>query len=125
MPLPNSSDPPLQLDGTERGAMNVPEHWVGSIFWKVGCLYHSNSSPTHSPHLHALFFPEALCSKDRDQLPWERRSCFRVPTPNPPHHRLLLHYEEECATVAQAFWVEARWQDIRVVSQGPWQQGYR
>lgn len=41
------------------------------------------------------------------------------------HHGLLLHDEEQCATVAQAFWVEAGWQHIRIVSQGPGQQGHR
>lgn len=52
------------------------------------------------------------------------------PSPPPPiplhkHHHLLLHNEEQCAAVAQAFWVVVWGQHIRIVSQGSRQEGHR
>ena len=61
--------------------------------------------------------------KCEDPLPCDRGSDQSHSLHVPPHTcYLLLHDEEECPPVAQAFGVKTWGQHIWVVDQGPWQQ---
>lgn len=83
VPPPNSSDPSPQRGGTETGRHREGAVTVKSAGWDVHsgrwgvCTIPTAVSCTQ----YALAFQGALCSEDRDQLPAERRSCFRAPIP--------------------------------------------